>query len=101
MVKNCAKSPVKHSTEEPILLNFVNLSPPFRPRLYIGEEAYEVYENLTTGAEDETYEAVINLLDGQFAPKNNISYERYLFRNFKQNSNEKIHQFYIRVKQQV
>ena len=101
MVKNCAKSAVKHSTEEPILLNFVNLSTTFRPRLYIGEEAYEVYENLTTGAEDETYEAVITLLDGQFAPKNNISYERYLFRNFKQNSNEKIHQFYIRVKQQV
>ena len=41
---------------------------------YIGEEAYEVYENLTTGAEDETYEAVITLLDGHFAPKSNISY---------------------------
>ena len=49
----------------------------------IGEEAYEVYENLTTGAEDETYEAVIALLDEHFAPKINISYERYLFRNFK------------------
>ena len=52
---------------------------------YIGEEAYEVYENLTTGAEDETYEDVITLLDGHFAPKSNISYKRYLFRNFKQN----------------
>ena len=31
--KNCKKSDVKHSTEKPILLNFVNLSPPFRPRL--------------------------------------------------------------------
>ena len=56
---------------------------------------------MTTGAEDETYEAVITLLDGQFAPKSNISYERYLLRNFKQNPDERIHQFYVRVKQQV
>ena len=49
----------------------------------IGEEAYEVYKNLTTGAEDKTYEAVITLLDGHFDPKSNISYERYFFRNFK------------------
>ena len=68
---------------------------------YIVEEPYQVYENLTTGAEHETYETVITLLDGHFAPKSNISYERYLFRNFKQNPNEKIHQFYIRVKQQA
>ena len=70
-------------------------------RNYIGEEAYQVYENLTTGAEDETYEAVITFLDGHFAPKSNISYERYLFRNFKQNPDERIHQFYVRVKQQA
>ena len=57
---------------------------------YISEEAYEVYENLTTGAEDEMYEALITLLDGRFAPTSNVSYKRYLFRNFKQNSDEKI-----------
>ena len=68
---------------------------------YTGEEAYEFYENFTTGAKDETYEAIITLLDGHFARKSNISYERYFFRNFKQNSDERIHQFYIRVKQQV
>ena len=60
---------------------------------YIGEEAYSVYKNLTTGAEEETYEDVVTLLDGHFAPKSNISYEQYLFRNFKQNSDEKIHQY--------
>ena len=65
---------------------------------YIGEEAYEVYENLTSGAEDETHEDVVTLLDGGFAPKSNISYKRYLFRNFKQNSNERSNQLYIRVK---
>ena len=30
---------------------------------YIGEEAYKVYENLKTGAEDQTYGAVITLLN--------------------------------------
>ena len=35
---------------------------------YIGEEAYKVYENLTSGAEDETYKAVVTLLDEHFAP---------------------------------
>ena len=41
---------------------------------YIGEEAYKVYENLTSGAEDEMYETVITLFDGHFAPKSNISF---------------------------
>ena len=33
LAKNCEKSAVKHSIEKPILLNFVNLSPTFCPRL--------------------------------------------------------------------
>ena len=44
---------------------------------YIGEEAYEAYVNLSSGVEDETYEAVIILLHGHFAPKSYISYERH------------------------
>ena len=67
----------------------------------IGEEAYEVYENLKIGAEDETYEDDFTLVDGHFARKSNISYEPYLLRNFKQDSDENIHQFCIRVKQQA
>ena len=31
--KNCEKSAIKRSIEKPILLNFVNLSPTFCPRL--------------------------------------------------------------------
>ena len=34
LVKNRKNSAVKHSIEKPILLNFVNLSPTFCPRLY-------------------------------------------------------------------
>ena len=33
LVKNCKKSAVKHSVEKPILVNFVNLSTAFCPRL--------------------------------------------------------------------
>ena len=35
LVKICKKSVVKHCRENPILLNFVNLSPNFCPRLYL------------------------------------------------------------------
>ena len=51
---------------------------------YTGEEAYEVYEKLTTGAEDETYEAVITSLDGHFAPKRK---KKFFGRKISQDSN--------------
>ena len=68
---------------------------------YLGDEAYNIYENLSTGRPDETYDAVIALLDGHFFPQNNITYERYVFQNLRQNVDENIHQFYIRVKEQA
>ena len=54
---------------------------------------------MTTGAKDETYEDVFNLSDRHFSSITNRSYEQYLVENFKQNLEEKIHQFYIRFKQ--
>ena len=68
---------------------------------YLGDEAYNIYENLSTGRLDEIYDTVIALLDGHFLPQNNITYERYEFQNVRQNVDENIHQFYIRVKEQV
>ena len=68
---------------------------------YHGDEAYNIYENLSTGRLDEIYDTVIALLDGHFLPQNNITYERYEFQNVRQNVDENIHQFYIRVKEQV
>ena len=68
---------------------------------YLGDEAYDIYENLSTGRLDEIYDTVIALLDGHFLPQNNITYERYEFQNVRQNVDENIHQFYIRVKEQV
>lgn len=68
---------------------------------YIGEEAYDVYANLATSEQTETYEQVIALLDAHFAPKSNITYERYLLRSLKQNADEKLQQYFIRVKEQA
>ena len=68
---------------------------------YLGDEAYDIYENLSTGRLDEIYDTVIALLDGHFLPQNNITHERYEFQNVRQNVDENIHQFYIRVKEQV
>ena len=68
---------------------------------YLGDEAYDIYENLSTGRLDEIYDTVIALLDEHFLPQNNITYERYEFQNVRQNVDENIHQFYIRVKEQV
>ena len=68
---------------------------------YLGDEAYNVYENLSTGRPDETYDAVIALLDGHFSPQNNITYEHCVFQNVRQNVDENIHQFYICVKEQA
>ena len=67
---------------------------------YLDDEACNVYENLSTGRPDETYDAVITLLDRHFSPQNNITYERYVFQNVRQNIGENIHQFYIRVEEQ-
>ena len=60
---------------------------------YLGDEAYDVYENLSTGRPDETYGAVIALLDRRFSPEDNITNERYVFQNVRQNVDENIHQF--------
>ena len=67
---------------------------------YIGEEAYDIYDNLLVAGTAETFEAAVEILDGHFSPKKNIDYEVYLFRKLKQEQDETIHQFYVRAKQQ-
>ena len=51
----------------------------------VGEEHYDVYEHLTTGAEGKSYEYIITLLDRHFAPKSSISCGQYFFQNFNKN----------------
>ena len=68
---------------------------------YIGEEVYDIYESLCTTDTKETYEKTIEILDTHFCLKTNVSYEVYVFRNIKQNVDESINEFYVRLKQQA
>ena len=68
---------------------------------YHGDEAYDVNKILSARRPDKTYDAVIALSDRKLSPQNNITYERYVFQNSRQNADENIYQFYIRVKKQA
>ena len=68
---------------------------------YVGEECYDIYDNLLIPGTQESYRDAVRLFDGHFKPKSNISYEIYTFRRIKQNADETISKFFIRVKQQA
>ena len=50
---------------------------------YVGEECYEIYDNLLIPGMQESYSNVIQFFNGHFKPKSNISYEIYTFKRFK------------------
>ena len=61
--------------------------------IYLGEDAYDVCEH--------TFEEIITLLDNYFQPKTTTSYETYIFRQLKQNTDDTITQYYLRLKEQA
>jgi len=65
----------------------------------VGEETYEVYENVKPNDDPSLLEA-IEALDNHFNPQVNHSYEVYLFRNMKQRESETLNEYYIRLKEQ-
>ena len=65
---------------------------------YVGDELYDVYDNLLLPGTKETYEEAIKLLDNHVNPKNNTCFETYQFHQLTQNIDETLH---IRVKQQA
>ena len=67
---------------------------------YVGEEVYDIFDSCLNVHAEITYDDALKLPDGHFNPRVNTSYEVYLFRNLKQNTDESIQQFYIRIKQQ-
>ena len=66
---------------------------------YIGDEMYEIYENIIT-VEEPTLAQVNETFEAHFAPTSNPAYECCLFTQLKQRQDETIHQFYIRLKEQ-
>ena len=67
---------------------------------YVGDDTFEIYGNiLAPGAH--TYKDVVEAFDNRFKPQVNYSYERCIFRSMKQNDEETLQEFYIRIKQQA
>ena len=63
---------------------------------------YEIYEQIVRGdITSQTYNDVLTGFDTHFAPAVNYSYESYVFRQMKQLSDETLHQYFIRSKEQA
>ena len=67
---------------------------------YVGDDVYDIYENIMKPEAEDSYEDVTKALEKHFAPTINQSYETYLFRSMKQKAEETMQQFYIRLKEQ-
>ena len=70
---------------------------------YAGKKTYEIYEQIVPGdVTTHTYnDDVLTAFDTHFEPSVNYSYECYVFRQMKQLPDETIHQYFIRLKEQV
>ena len=62
-------------------------------------EVQEIYFTLAADAESVTLEATVKVLDDYFVPKANIPFERHLFRQIVQESEETVDQFVCRLRQ--
>ena len=69
-------------------------------------EVQEIFETLTDpgvpeGEEDNVYNAALRTLDAYFTPQVNVPYERHIFRQMKQEENEMVDQFVVRLSNQA
>ena len=62
-----------------------------------GIEVQDVYFTLVPGGEDKDYPATLKVLDDYFIPKANVPFERHLFRQITQKSEETVDQFVCRL----
>ena len=62
-----------------------------------GEEVYDVYDSLQIPAAS-TYDQFKTILSEYFAPKRNMQYERYVFRNESQSASQTIDSYYTKLK---
>ena len=68
----------------------------------IGPEVQEIFEHLPDVAEDiNEFEKTLKKLDNYFSPQKNVVYERFLFRQLRQEVDETIDQFTIRLRRQA
>ena len=54
----------------------------------VGDEAYEIYENIVQQNEDRTFQDITTAFENHFKPQVNISYKTFLFRKMVKRSDE-------------
>lgn len=67
----------------------------------IGDDAYEIYENILPQDTDHTFQQVIDAFNNHFKPQVNTSYETFLFRKMLQRTEESTQQYYVRLHEQA
>ena len=65
-----------------------------------GKDIKQIYKTLK-GNDTDQYNAMCEKLDHYFKPKKNITYERYIFKNIKQNEKESTVSFVTRLRKQA
>ncbi|XP_077971377.1 uncharacterized protein LOC120341791 [Styela clava] len=66
-----------------------------------GVKVQDIFYTLAGLDEEKTFSETLNLLDEYFTPKSNIPFERHLFRQIKQASDETVDQFVCRLRQRA
>ena len=71
-----------------------------------GMEVQDIFETLTDpgapdGEDDNVYKAALRTLDAYFTPQVNVPYERHMFRQMRQEENETVDQFVVRLSNQA
>ncbi|KAL9988936.1 hypothetical protein ACROYT_G003432 [Oculina patagonica] len=71
-----------------------------------GMEVQDIFETLTDpgapeGEDDNVYKAALRTFDAYFTPQVNVPYERHMFRQMKQEENETVDQFVVRLSNQA
>ena len=67
----------------------------------VGKDVKDIYKTLKPkeGENEDTYKTVCENLNGHFKPKNNITYERYIFKEAKRNQDENTAAYITRLRQ--
>ena len=66
-----------------------------------GVDVQEIYFTLVNEDESATYEATLKVIDDYFIPKANVPFERHLFRQIAQTSDETVDQFVCKLRQRA
>ena len=66
-----------------------------------GIDVQEIYFTFVSEEESATFEETMNVLDDYFIPKSNVAFERHLFRQIAQVSDETVDQFVCKLRQRA